>query len=123
MDGPVQVIAPTLTMALPVVDLRELSGDEREIEVQRLAAEEARLPFDLARGPLLRIKLLRLGDEEHVGLLTMHHIVSDGWSTGILIREMAVLYEAFSSGRPSPLPELPIQYADFAYWQRRMVAG
>ena len=121
--GPVQVIAPTLTMALPVVDLRELSGDEREIEVQRLAAEEARLPFDLARGPLLRIKLLRLGDEEHVGLLTMHHIVSDGWSTGILIREMACSTKPSPSGRPSSLPELPIQYADFANWQRALVAG
>ena len=121
--GPVQVIAPILTLALPVVDLRELSGDAREIEVRRLAAEEAGLRFDLARGPLLRIKLLRLGDEEHVGLLTMHHIVSDGWSTGILIREMAVLYEAFSSGRPSPLPELPIQYADFADWQRDWLRG
>ena len=121
--GPIQVIAPTLPMALPVVTLQELSENEREIEVQRLAAEEARRPFDLARGPLLRITLLRLGEEEHVGLLTMHHIVSDGWSTGILIREMAVLYEAFSAGRSSPLPELPIQYADFADWQRQWLQG
>ena len=103
--------------------LRKLSENEREIEVQRLAAEEARRPFDLARGPLLRITLLRLGEEEHVGLLTMHHIVSDGRSTGILIREMAVLYEAFSAGRSSPLPELPIQYADFADWQRQWLQG
>ncbi len=124
MDGsPAQVIAPTLTMALPAIDLRNLPEHEREIEVQRLGAEEARRPFDLAQGPLLRIALLRLGEEEHVGLLTMHHIVSDGWSTGILIREMAVLYEAFSSGKASPLPELPIQYADFANWQRHWLQG
>ena len=96
---------------------------EREAEVGRLAIEEAQRPFDLARGPLLRVTLLRLGEEEHVGLLTMHHIVSDGWSTGILIREMAVLYEAFSGGRSSPLPELPIQYADFAHWQRQWLQG
>ncbi len=121
--GPVQVIAPTLTMTLPVVDLQDMSENEREVEVRRLAAEDARRPFDLARGPLLRITLLRLGEEEHVGFLTMHHIVSDGWSTGILIREMAVLYEAFSAGRFSPLPELPIQYADFADWQRHWLQG
>src|SRR5436309_1458803 len=124
VDGaPVQTIAPSLTMALPVVDLQELSEHEREIEVQRLVAEDARQPFNLARGPLLRITLLRLAEDEHVGLLTMHHIVSDGWSTGILIREMAVLYEAFSAGRFSPLPDLPIQYADFANWQRHWLQG
>ena len=106
-----------------MVNLQELSESEREAEVQRLVIEEAQLPFNLARGPLLRITLLRLAEEEHVGLLTMHHIVSDGWSTGILIREMAVLYEAFSCGRSSPLPELPIQYADFAHWQRQWLQG
>ena len=82
-----------------MVNLQELPESEREAEVGRLAIEEAQRPFNLARGPLLRVTLLRLGEEEHVGLLTMHHIVSDGWSTGILIREMAVLYEAFSGGR------------------------
>jgi len=116
--GPAQVIAPSLTMAPRVIDLQALSENAREIEVQRLAAEEACRPFDLAHGPLLRVTLLRLGEERHVGLLTMHHIVSDGWSTGILIRELAVLYNAFSSEMPSPLSELPIQYADFANWQR-----
>ncbi len=110
-------------MKLPVVDLRELPETERETEVQRLVTNEARQPFDLAKGPLVRATLLRLDENEHVGLLTMHHIVSDGWSTGILIREMAVLYEAVCSGRPSPLPELPIQYADFAHWQRHWLEG
>ena len=121
--GPAQVIAPRLTMAPRVIDLQALSENAREIEVQRLAAEEACRPFDLAHGPLLRVNLVRLGEERHVGLLTMHHIVSDGWSTGILIRELAVLYDAFSSEMPSPLSELPIQYADFANWQRLWLQG
>ena len=124
VDGrPVQVIVPTLTLRAPVLNLQELSESEREGEVRRLVIEEAQRPFNLARGPLLRITLLRLAEEEHVGLLTMHHIVSDGWSTGILIRELALLYEAFSCGRSSPLPELPIQYADFAHWQRQRLQG
>ncbi len=124
VDGrPVQVIAPLLSLTLPIVDLRELPEPERESEVQRLATNEARRPFDLAEGPLVRATVLRLGEAEHVGLLTMHHIVSDGWSTGILIREMAVLYDAFCSDRPASLPELPIQYADFAHWQRIWLQG
>src|SRR5208337_5473645 len=123
-DGrPVQVIAPLLTLNLPILDLRDLPEAEREAEVQRLGTNEARRPFDLAEGPLVRATVLRLAENEHVGLLTMHHIVSDGWSTGILIREMAVLYETFCSGRPTPLPELPIQYADFAHWQRQWLEG
>ena len=124
VDGrPVQVVAPFLTLALPIVDLRELPETEREAEVQRLATNEAQRHFDLAEGPLVRATVLRLGEDEHVGLLTMHHIVSDGWSTGILIREMAVLYDAFCSERPASLPELPIQYADFAHWQRHWLEG
>jgi aspartate racemase len=124
VDGrPVQVIAPHLTLALPIVDLRGLPEPEREGEVQRLATNEAQRPFDLAEGPLVRTTVLRLAENDHVGLLTMHHIVSDGWSTGILIREMAVLYDAFCSGRPASLPELPIQYADFAHWQRVWLQG
>ena len=124
VDGrPTQVIAPTLTIKLPVVDLRKLPASERETEVRRLATAEAQLPFDLSQGPLLRGTVLRLDDEEHVGLLTMHHIVSDGWSTGILIREMATLYVAFCAGGSSPLPALPIQYADFAHWQRQWLQG
>jgi len=120
---PMQAIAPTLTINLPVVDLRKLPAGERETEVRRLVTAEAQRPFDLSQGPLLRGTVLRLGDEEHVGLLTMHHIVSDGWSTGILIREMATLYVAFCAGGSSPLPTLPIQYADFAHWQRQWLQG
>src|ERR1051326_9231687 len=81
------------------------------------------MPFNLARGPLLRVTLLRLGEEEHVLLLTMHHIVSDGWSMSVLVREVAALYEAYSRGEESPLEELPIQYADFAVWQREWLSG
>ncbi len=124
VDGqPIQVIASRLTIGLPIIDLRELSEVAREKEVQRLVVEEARRPFDLAKGPLLRASVLRLAEDEQVGLLTMHHIVSDGWSAGILIHEMATLYQSYSSESPSPLPELPIQYADFAYWQREWLQG
>ena len=124
LDGrPRQVIAPALTIALPVVDLRHLPPIEREIEVRRLATAEAQRSFDLAKGPLIRGSVLRLTDREQVGLLTMHHIVSDGWSTGILVRELATLYVAFCAGGSSPLPELPIQYADFAQWQRQWLQG
>jgi len=120
---PTQVIAPTLTIELPVVDLRKLPAGERETEVRRRVTAEAQRPFDLSQGPLLRGTVLRLGDEEHVGLLTMHHIVSDGWSTGILVREVATLYVAFCAGGSSPLTALPIQYADFAHWQRLWLQG
>ena len=94
-----------------------------EREQRRLSAAEARAPFDLARGPLLRAVLLDLGEREHILLLTQHHIVSDGWSTGILVREVAALYVALSSGQPSPLPDLPVQYADFTLWQRQWLQG
>ena len=120
VDGrPVQIIAPALTLTLQIMDLRELPETEREAEAQRLATNEAQRTFDLAHGPLVRATVLRLGENEHIGLLTMHHIVSDGWSTGIVIREMATLYEGICSGSPTSLPELPIQYADFAHWQRQ----
>ncbi|NEP62084.1 MAG: non-ribosomal peptide synthetase, partial [Symploca sp. SIO2G7] len=115
---PVQVIAPTLRLALPILDLQQLREDKREAEIQRLADEEAQRPFDLAKGPLLRVTLVHLDEGEYVALLTMHHIVSDVWSMGVLIQEFSTLYEAFSTGQPSPLPKLPIQYADFAAWQR-----
>ncbi|RMF31802.1 MAG: amino acid adenylation domain-containing protein, partial [Chloroflexi bacterium] len=124
VDGrPIQVIAPELHLPLPVVDLRGLPKARREEEALRLATEEAQRPFDLARGPLLRALLLRLDEEEHIALLTVHHTVSDGWSTGVFMGEMAALYEAFAAGKPSPLPELPIQYADFAVWQREWLQG
>src|SRR5206468_7333135 len=113
-DGaPVQVIAAPRSVDLPLVDLRHLPGPEREERAVELVNEEARGPFDLSKGPLMRVRLLRLGDEDHVLVLNMHHIVSDGWSAGILIREVGSLYEAFEDGEPSSLPELPVQYADF----------
>ncbi|MBA2448198.1 MAG: amino acid adenylation domain-containing protein [Chloroflexi bacterium] len=120
---PVQVIAPATPLTLPVVDLSRLPETERDVAAVRLAQEEARRPFDLARGPLLRATLLRLGAEEHVLLLTLHHIASDDWSKGVLNRELAALYEAYAVGRPSPLPEPAIQYADFAVWQRERLRG
>ncbi|HEX4495131.1 MAG TPA: amino acid adenylation domain-containing protein [Thermoanaerobaculia bacterium] len=117
MDGePVQVVAAALDLPLPVVDLRGLSGGEEA--ARELAWQAARRPFDLARGPLLRALLLRLADDEHRLLLNVHHIVADGWSMGVLIREILTLYGAFVGGLPSPLPELPVQYVDYAVWQR-----
>ena len=120
---PVQVIDPSLTIPLPMVDLRSLPEAEREAQALRMATEEAQRPFDLTQGPLVRATVLQLGAEEDVLLLTMHHIVCDKWSVGVLLRELATLYEAFSAGLPSPLPELPIQYADFAAWQRESLQG
>lgn len=113
-----QVIAPSLSLDLAVTDLRSLPGDQREGEARRLAHAEAGLPFDLSSGPLVRASLLRLGDEEYVLLLTIHHIVSDDWSMGVFVGELATLYQAFTAGQPSPLLDLPIQYADYALWQR-----
>lgn len=122
-DQPVQQIAPNLTISLPIIDLRKLSLAEREAEAVRLSTEEARRSFDLARGPLLRTTLLRLGEADFVFLLTMHHIVSDGWSLQVFAREFSALYSAFTAGKPSPLAELPIQYPDFALWQRESLQG
>jgi amino acid adenylation domain-containing protein len=116
---PVQVIAPSLSLSLTMEDLRALPATERQDEVQRLAQAEVRKPFDLEQGPLLRGLLLRLGEQEHLLCVVMHHIISDGWSLGVLTHELAVLYAAFAAGDPSPLPPLPIQYGDFARWQRQ----
>jgi len=116
-------IAPVGRFLLPVVDLTGLAGPAREAESARLVGEEAPRPFDLARGPVLRATALRQGTEEHILLFTMHHIVSDAWSLGVLVREVATLYSAFLEGRPSPLPELPVQYADVSHWQRRWLSG
>jgi amino acid adenylation domain-containing protein len=118
-SAPVQVIAPPQPLAVPVTDISRVPQPERDALASRLAAEEARRPFDLRRGPLLRASLLRLAPKEHVLLFTMHHIISDGWSMGVLVREVAAVYEAFAANKPSPLPELPIQYADYTVWQRR----
>ncbi|HKH46385.1 MAG TPA: amino acid adenylation domain-containing protein, partial [Thermoanaerobaculia bacterium] len=118
-----QVILPPGDFALPLVDLTGLSPALREPAAMGLAMEEARRPFDLAREPLLRVGLWRLGETEHLMLVAMHHIVSDGWSLGVLVREVTALYTAFSLGLPSPLAELPVQYTDFAAWQRSWLAG
>ena len=118
-----QVVLPPPRLPLKVVDLRELPAAERESEAQRLVDAETIRPFDLARGPLFRTLLLQLGDRDHVLLLTVHHIVSDGWSMDVLIRELVMLNMAFSAGQPSPLPELPLQYVDYAAWQREQLQG
>jgi amino acid adenylation domain-containing protein len=125
--GPVQIIAlpavAAVRLELPLIDVAGLPEAEREAEVKAIARQEAGRSFDLEHGPLLRLLLVRLGGRDHLLLLTLHHIVSDGWSTAILIREVADLYQAFSRGQASPLPELPIQYADFACWQRAWLQG
>ena len=118
---PVQVVAPAHAIALPVIDLSALPEPEKE--ARRVVQADALQPFDLARGPMLRAAVLKLAEEDHVVLLTMHHIVSDGWSVGVLMREIATLFVAFSNGQPSPLPELPIQYADYAAWQREWLTA
>jgi amino acid adenylation domain-containing protein len=123
---PVQVIDEWEPQRLEVVDLTSLTWEEREDEIGQRARREAKTGFDLSRGPLLRVKVLKLEEEEHVVLYTMHHIVSDGWSMEILIREVGVLYQAYSTNsirEASPLAELPIQYADFAVWQRAWLRG
>jgi amino acid adenylation domain-containing protein len=120
---PKQVLSSDVNIDLPIVDLRHLPPTEREAQALRLAVEEADKPFDLSQAPLLRTTLLWLDEKEYIALMTLHHIVSDGWSIGILLQEMTALYEAFSQGKPSPLSELPIQYSDFAVWQRQWLQG
>ncbi|MBN3873213.1 non-ribosomal peptide synthetase [Nostoc sp. JL33] len=150
VQQPVQAIRPSLTIPLPLVNLRNFGSQERETKVLQIATAEAQRPFNLTTGPLLRVKLLQLDEAEYVLLLNLHHIVADGWSIGVLIRELGILYKAFAedkqclttspSGSQSPvegnppaalshdsvstsLPELPIQYADFAQWQREWLQG
>ncbi len=124
VDGtPMQVIAPQLQMTLSLTDLGELSSFEREARAQWLAQDEVQTPFDLSRGPLIRARLLRLQEREHIVLLTLHHIVSDGWSMEVLVQEVSALYAAYVRGETSPLPALAIQYADFAHWQRQWLQG
>src|SRR5437868_12127880 len=108
---------------MPLIDLRDLPALEREAVALRLAGADARRPFDLSRGPLLRTTLLRLDVAEHVVLLCTHHIVFDAWSAGVFVRELGDLYAAFARGQPSPLPPLPVQYADYAVWQRAWLQG
>lgn len=122
-DQPVQSVSPPAQLLLPMVDLGGLAEFERDATARRLVSEEAGRPFDLSRLPLFRIALLRLSDDSHTILFGVHHIVIDGWSMGILVKEVNGLYRAFCDGAPSPLPELDIQYADFACWQRDWLQG
>ena len=122
-DHPVQVVNAAQDFRLTVIELREASPENKEASALRLATEEAQKPFNLAEGPLLRVRLLCLADEDHVLLVTMHHIISDGWSLKVLIRELGELYEAHANKREASLPALPIQYADFAIWQRSWLQG
>ncbi|OAI57219.1 hypothetical protein AYO50_00285 [Acidobacteria bacterium SCGC AG-212-P17] len=124
VDGePQQIIDSSLSVELPVTELSHLPESEREAEAHRLAWDDARQPFDLACGPLLRANLLRFDSQDHVLVFNMHHSISDGWSVGVLVREVSAIYNNFSIGQPSPLPELEIQYADFSAWQRELLSG
>ncbi|HYO67722.1 MAG TPA: amino acid adenylation domain-containing protein, partial [Archangium sp.] len=122
-QGGVQVISAAVELPLTVVDLRELPEGVREEEARRLATGEVERPFNLETGPLLRVTLWRKGEAEHVLVVAMHHIVSDGWSMGVLARELKALYEAFTEGREPALEALPIQYADYATWQQAWLRG
>jgi amino acid adenylation domain-containing protein len=120
---PVQIIAPTLKLLLPVLDLTGLSREEQDRAVNRHADADAQKPFDLSNDPLVRAQLLRLGPDHHVLLLSLHHIVSDGWSMGVLTRDLTALYDAACAGGPPDIAPLPIHYADFATWQRNWLSG
>ncbi|TCP59170.1 amino acid adenylation domain-containing protein [Tumebacillus sp. BK434] len=119
----VQTVLPHLSLTVPLIDLSHLPSAERAAETARLTEEESKRPFDLAHGPLLRATVLQHGADAYTLVLVIHHIIGDGWSFGVLTREMAALYDAFLAGRPSPLPALPVQYGDFAHWQRAWMQG
>ena len=120
---PVAIVHERVTVPLPITDLSDLPADEREIAMRREVVAESRRSFDLAKGPLVRARLLRLAPEEHVLVSATHHIVSDGWSSNVFARELGVLYDAIAADRPSPLVDLAVQYADFAAWQRAILGG
>jgi len=120
---PMQVVAPALTLTVAHSDLRSTPPDQMDAAAANLAFLDAQCPFSLSQGPLIRVGLHRLGEADYLLLISMHHIVSDGWSVGVLFRELNVLYTAFSTGRPSPLRDLPVQYADFAHWQSQSLKG
>jgi len=123
-DGlPVQVVAPSLEFEIPIVDIRDVPEAERMAHVERLVTSECQRSFDLTCSPLLRATLVVLGEQDHVLVMMMHHIIGDVWSVRVVMKELAALYEAFSAGRPSPLPELPIQYCDYSTWQRDWLQG
>ena len=120
---PRQIIEGEIELDLEVKELKGAEEGEREEELMRVAVEEAQKPFDLEKGPMVRVGLVRVGEQDHGLLMTMHHIVSDAVSTGVAVREMTALYAAYSRGEESPLEELPIQYADYAGWQRGWLKG
>ncbi len=122
-NEPVQFITPTLELPLDLIDISELPEHEQEGLVASYAKEWMSLPFDLGRGPLARVRLLRLGEADHVLLFCMHHIIGDVWSMNVLVSEWAKLYDAFSMDQPSPLEPLPFQYADYSVWQREWLQG
>jgi amino acid adenylation domain-containing protein len=124
VDGrPVQVVAPAVELPMTTVDLRALDEALREAELRRRVYQQSCRPFDLAKGPLLRVQVLELGADANAILVTMHHIISDGWSFGVAARELTAIYDAFRRGAPSPLDPLPIQYTDYSLWQRRWLEG
>ena len=120
---PYQLIAPSLSVGIDYIDISSTPETEREARARLLASEQGQRPFNLAQGPLFRATLLQLGDQDQILLLTMHHIVSDAWSSAVMLDELSFLYEAFVVGQPSPLPPLEIQYADYAAWQRAKLQG
>ncbi len=122
-EQPVQVVDPSSQIQLTRLDLGVLSDAEQRAEIQQLISQEVQRPFDLRCDPLIRALLFQLNGEKHVLFINMHHIISDGWSVGVLLHELTVLYQAYSQGQSSPLQELPIQYADFAVWQRQQLQG
>jgi hypothetical protein len=119
----VQIITPHTSLPLPLVELSGLAAALREAEATRLALQDSQRPFDLTTEPLIRAIMLRLGEGEHVAILVLHHIISDAWSLSLLIQEIAAFYESFAKGSPAPLAELPIQFADYACWQREQLQG
>ena len=120
---PRQIIEPEIDLDLEVVDLESVAAAERDEALLRLAVEEAQKPFDLEKGPMVRVGLVRVGEQDHALLMTMHHIVSDAVSTAVAVRELTALYAAYREGKESPLQELAIQYADYAAWQRGWLKG
>ncbi|HAF12616.1 MAG TPA: non-ribosomal peptide synthetase [Blastocatellia bacterium] len=122
-NEPVQIIQPHQDLPLPLIDLSGLAENERAQEIARLAVEHSEIAFSLADGPLLSASLVRLSSADHLLFVSLHHIITDAWSTALLLRELVTLYEAFKANQPFPLKELPIQYADFAIWQREFLQG
>ncbi len=122
-DEPVQVISPALNIEAPLVDLSALAEEPRKVELNRIRDADARQPFDLTHVPLLRCKVFRLSPREHLLFINAHHIIFDGWSADVLLKDLAQIYRAYSAGNPSPLPEMALQYADFSEWQREYLQG